>query len=95
MSECYVKMGRVDEVMDRHKSLCSEIGKDSMDSIVILQFASRLLEANSEISHALEILMQPSFVMTLVMAERLYSCFQSPIVEGTRRYCKIQKSRCG
>jgi len=41
--------------MDLYRSLCDEIGKESMDPGNILQFA-RLLDKNSENSHALEIL---------------------------------------
>jgi len=35
LSECYVEMDRVDEA----KSLCDEIGKESMDPEAILEFA--------------------------------------------------------
>ena len=55
LSECYVEMGRVDEVMDLHKSLCDEIGRKSLDPDAVLEFA-RLLDKNSENSHALTIL---------------------------------------
>jgi len=55
LSECYVKMNRVEEAMDLHKSLCDEIGKESMDPDTILSFAV-ILRTNSEHSRALELL---------------------------------------
>jgi len=54
LSDFYVKTGRVEEAMDLYKSLCDEIGKESLDPEAILRFA-RLLE-NSETSRALAIL---------------------------------------
>ena len=53
--ECYIKMGRVGEAMDLHKSLCDEIGKESMDPSNILEFVQTLKD-NHEPSRALEIL---------------------------------------
>ena len=56
LSECYVKTGRVDEAMDLHKSLCDEIGKESLDpSNAILEFADILVDYQ-ENSRALAIL---------------------------------------
>ena len=55
LSECYVKMGRVEAAMDFHKSLRDEIGKESMDPNIILQTAE-ILEDHHEHSRALEIL---------------------------------------
>jgi len=55
LAQCYVKMGRVDEAMDLHKSLCDDIGKESLDPSAILVFAE-ILEDHHENSHALEIL---------------------------------------
>jgi len=54
-AECYVKIVRVDEAMDLHKSLCEEIGKESLDPNTILRFAE-IFRKNSELSRALEIL---------------------------------------
>ena len=55
LSECYLMTGRVDEAMDRHKSLCEEIGKESLDPIAILQFGE-ILQDQHENSRALTIL---------------------------------------
>ena len=54
--ECYVMMGRAEEAMDIYKSLCDEIGKESIDPDSILTFAGILFCDNSKVSHALEIL---------------------------------------
>ena len=54
ISECYLEMDRVDEVMGLHKSRCEEIGKESAP-IAVLQFAE-MLQANHETSRALAIL---------------------------------------
>jgi len=55
LAQCYVKMGRVEEAMDLHKSLCDDIGKESMDPSAILDFAGSL-QVNHEHSRALTIL---------------------------------------
>ena len=55
LAECYVKYGRVEEAMDLHKSLCDEIGKESLDTKAILEFAG-MLQDHLENSRALEIL---------------------------------------
>jgi len=54
LSDCYIKMGRVDEAMDVYKSLFDEIGKESIDPVDIIHFAE-ILRTNSEMSRALEI----------------------------------------
>jgi len=55
LSQCYVEMGRVDEAMDLHKSLCDEIGKESLNPDDILRFAD-ILEKNHDHSRAITIL---------------------------------------
>jgi len=55
LATCYVKTGRVHEAMDLHKSLCDEIGKESMEPDTILRFAE-ILEEHLERSRALTIL---------------------------------------
>jgi len=55
LSACYVEMSRVDEAMDLYKSLCDEIGKESLDANAILEFAE-ILRVNYETSRALTIL---------------------------------------
>ena len=55
LSECYVKTGRVDEALDLHKSLCDEIGKESLNPDDILRFAD-ILEKNHDHSRAITIL---------------------------------------
>jgi len=54
LAQCYVKMGRAQEAMDLHKSLCDEIGKESMNPVAIVELAGVFLK-NSKISRALEI----------------------------------------
>ena len=56
LSECYVKMGRGEEAMDLHKSLCDKIGKERMDPDAIIEFAEIMFLDNSMIPHALTIL---------------------------------------
>jgi len=57
LSECYVKLGRAQEAMDLHKSLCEELGTDRIrkDPKAILMFA-KILKDNDECPRALEIL---------------------------------------
>jgi len=55
LSQCYVKMGRVDEAMDLHKSLREFIGKERLDPDAILVFAE-ILQNHHETSRVLEIL---------------------------------------
>jgi len=55
LSEGYVKIGRVEEAMDLHKSFCDEIGEESMDPDAILRFAA-ILDDNREHLRALGIL---------------------------------------
>ena len=55
LSEWYVAMDRVEEAIELHKSLCDEIGKESMEPDAILQFAM-LLQGQHENSRALTIL---------------------------------------
>ena len=52
IAKCSVMMGRVDEAMDLHKSRCDEIGKESMNADIILQF-TKILEDYQENSRAL------------------------------------------
>ena len=57
LSRCYVKMRRVEEAMELHKTLCDEIGKESLDPDSILQFAEILTKnIGSGCSRALAIL---------------------------------------
>ena len=56
LSGCYVKMGRVDEAMDLHKSLCDDIGKESLDPEAIQSFVEILENHHHEHSRALKIL---------------------------------------
>ena len=55
LAQCYLKMGRVQEAMDLYKSLCEEIGKESMDPNPIIEFA-QILKDHHENSRALTIL---------------------------------------
>jgi len=62
--ECYVKNDRIEEAMDLYKSLCEEVGKESLDPNIILGFSqirvnkheySRLLTILEEHLEAIEI----------------------------------------
>jgi len=55
LAQCYVETGRVEEAMDLYKSLCEEIGKESLHHEAILVFTGALHD-NHEISRALPIL---------------------------------------
>jgi hypothetical protein len=52
LSECYVKMGRIQEAMDLHKSLCDEIGKESLDANAILSWQHCLTNTPSIREHS-------------------------------------------
>ena len=55
LAQCYVKMGRVEEAMDLYKSLCDEIGKETLHPVAILELAE-ILRVNHETSRSLTIL---------------------------------------
>jgi len=54
LTECYVETERIDEAMDLHKTLCDEIGKESLNPDDILLFAE-ILQYHRKYSRALEI----------------------------------------
>jgi len=54
LTQCYVETARIEEAMDVYKSLCDELGKESLEPDTIIEFAE-ILEVHHETSHALEI----------------------------------------
>jgi len=83
ISECYLEMDRVDEVMGLHKSRCEEIGKESAP-IAVLQFAE-MLQANHETSRALAILEEHLEAIARSLEKR-EQCRAYGIIAGL--YCK-------
>ena len=55
LTDCFIETGRIEEVMNLHKSLVADIGKERLDPDCILGFADALNDSNFY-SHSLEVL---------------------------------------